>query len=111
MKKLIIILFLFPVILKAQLSEDNVYHSVAGYGISQTSFLIINELSNDYKLSFRASSMLVITGAFGKEYYDSFTTGNFSFKDIGFTCISGIITSYLNRQIFRKINKKKKVQF
>lgn len=111
MKKLILILFLVPIFLNAQITRDKYYHAGAGFVISQGSFSFINYKTNDYKLAFRASLMLNTCAAFGKEMCDSFQKRDFSYQDFTFTLVSGFATSLVNRQLQKREHRKKEIDY
>ena len=110
MKKLITIIFLFAFIftMSAQIKKDKYYHAGAGVVISGSSFLITNHYTKDPATAFRLSAGLVTCSAFGKELFDSFGSGQFSWSDFAFTEISGLVTSSALYFIYKK---KKKAKF
>jgi len=105
MKKLITILFLFSFTLNAQIKQDKYYHVGAGivlssgmYTIGQYSYKEMNPI---------APSLIAITGAASKEFYDTFNTGYFSYSDFAFTALSGIATNIIIRAIWKPKKKNK----
>ena len=108
MKKIIIILLFIPCLLKSQIPIDKQWHIAAGASISGATFLTVNELTNDYKISFRSSVMIMTCASFGKEIYDGISQkGVFSWEDCGYTFISGLATSLIFRFAYKRINNKK----
>lgn len=105
MKKLIVILFLFPLITNAQLAKDKYYHAGAGVVISEGTFLLSQKLWQDNKLSCRMAVSLTAYSAFGKEMFDAFSGGRFNWNDAVFTFTSGLITAYINKWLFKPRKK------
>ena len=101
MKKLIIlILLLIPFCLKGQIKQDKYYHAGVGTTIAISSHLVFKSNNvNPYK-----GTLIATPIAFGKEIYDSYNGGRFSFADIGATILPTILidTGVL---IFKKKNK------
>jgi len=110
MKKLIIIL-LFPVCLNAQIAKDKYYHAGAGVISSGLIFTPVYLSSNDENLSFRAAWMGTSLIAIGKESFDVYNGGNFSFTDIGFTFASGLASAWITKKIINRKKKKKYINF
>lgn len=104
----IIILLAIFTFANAQLQPDKVKHLAAGAIISQTSFVTGQLIWKDAGTSMRLSMYTVIMVAWGKEGYDAFSGGNFSFADFGSTIVSGLTTSLINRWIFRPKKHKSK---
>jgi hypothetical protein len=106
MKKLIIILFFIPFILKGQIKPDKYHHAIVGTSIDISSHLIFNgENVNPYKGTLIASPF-----AFGKEIYDAYNGGRFSFADIGATLLVPVLIDTVV-MIFKRSKKNRKIDF
>ncbi|GAG32535.1 unnamed protein product [marine sediment metagenome] len=101
----LLIFLLIPICLNAQIEnipQDKVKHFIAGSIISGTTYTLSYKLQPDER--FRLSMYTVTLTAFGKEIYDSYNGGEFSFTDIGCTLLIGCLTSI----IIYKIHTRKK---
>jgi hypothetical protein len=104
MKKLSIVFFLIPIICFGQIKPDKYYHAGVGTGIAISSHLIFKgENVNPYK-----GTLLTAPIATGKELYDSYNGGKFSFSDIGATLLIPVLidTGVL---IVKRVKKRRKI--
>ena len=105
MKKLIIILFLIPLSLQAQITTDKYYHASAGIVLSSGMYTL-GQFSNR-ELNPIAPSLIAFTGGCAKEFYDSMNGRQFSGSDLLFTTVSGIATNLVLNLVWKKKKKYK----
>ena len=108
MRVIIIFILCFSLNLNAQIAKDKYYHAGAGVVLSGSTYVISQNISRE--MNPIAPSLIAFTGACSKEFYDSLNGGRFSWQDAAFTTVSGVLTNYLIRKIW-KPKKKKKIEY
>lgn len=100
-KKLIIILFLIPVLCKAQLAKDKEAHLAFGTFFGVAGNGIVWELTGNKTLAFGSGVLLGSGVGIAKELYDKNRTG-FSNQDLKYTIAGAILGSLSLRLIINK---------
>ncbi len=104
-KNLVILLMLINLNLIGQIKPDKYYHASAGVLISGSTYTI-GQFSKR-EMNPIAPSLLSLTGACSKEFYDTMNGGYFSYKDALWTTVSGVVTSRIIRVIWKPKKKDK----
>ena len=114
MKNLIIILFLIPFSLNAQieLSEDYSFkpdkqkHAFYGAVFSGTVFTIVYSKTKDESLAMRAGWMSACMAGLTKEMFDGMQGKEVSLSDLLYTTLSGVAVGYIAKVIVKVKNKR-----
>jgi hypothetical protein len=117
MKKLIIILFLLPVLAfsqesKLNIPKDKILHTSVSGVLAEACYVPYYCNKWDFGTSTRMSFAVFTTSSMTKEMIDAYSGGRFSFEDIGFNAIGWLFTVSVNYGIhkirMKKYNKKHK---
>jgi uncharacterized protein YfiM (DUF2279 family) len=117
MKKLIIILFLTPILAISQknkpfIPKDKIFHLSAGCLISETAYIPYYSGNWDFRTSTKVAFWGSITIACYKEMADSYGQTGWSWNDIGCTMAGSLTTIGVNYVIhkFKKRKHKKQIK-